>query len=92
MKTEANDPANPVSMSDRWAGLTKREMLAAMAMQGFISAWGSHDLTDREDIAHDAVLFADALNRAAENVKAEAPFGIAYIHRDDIRKTEIITP
>lgn len=71
MKTEGNEPANPVSMSDRWAGLTKREMLAAMMMQGFISAWGSHDLTDREDIAHDAVLFADALIKELNNTSTE---------------------
>ena len=42
-------------------GLTKREYFAGLAMQGLIASWGKHDLTDFDDIAHDAVMAADAL-------------------------------
>lgn len=42
-------------------GLTKREYIAAVAMQGILAAWGQHDVTDAGEIASDAVLHADAL-------------------------------
>lgn len=42
-------------------GLTKREYFAARAMQGFIAAWGQHDLVAADEIAHDSVFLADAL-------------------------------
>lgn len=42
-------------------GLTKREHFAAMMMQGLISAWGQHDVTDFGEIASDAAMAADAL-------------------------------
>ena len=65
--TNANDLVNPSVSANGYVikqGLTKREYFAAMAMQGFIAAWGNHDVTDVNDIAHDAVLAADALIRA----------------------------
>lgn len=43
------------------SGITKREHFAAMFMQGLISAWGQHDVTDFGEIASDAVMAADAL-------------------------------
>lgn len=42
-------------------GLTVRDYFAAIAMQGLISSIGQHDLLYCSDIAHDAVLYADAL-------------------------------
>lgn len=42
-------------------GLTIRQELAARAMQGLLSSWGSHDVTSLEEIASDAVRAADAL-------------------------------
>lgn len=74
MKTEANDPAfagNEYDHGQFNPGLSKREYFSALAMQGFISAWGGHDLTDREDIAHDAVLFADALIKELNNTSTK---------------------
>ena len=40
-------------------GLTKREQLAAMAMQGLCAHSG--DYHTEQDLAHDAVMYADAL-------------------------------
>lgn len=64
-------PAFPVLDSDNiggqltlacmGAGFTKREMLAGMAMQGLLSTWGQHDVTNYDEFAHDAVMAADAL-------------------------------
>lgn len=42
-------------------GFTKREIIAAMAMQGLLASWGEHDVTDFWDIASDSVKAADAL-------------------------------
>lgn len=52
----------PVSSS----GLTKREHFAAMAMQGLLSSFGNHDVTDYSEIASDAAMAADALLAALE--------------------------
>ncbi|AHK11809.1 hypothetical protein S349_19 [Shewanella sp. phage 3/49] len=48
-------------------GLTKREHFAAMAMQGLCSHSGDYHLA--EDIAYDAVMYADALLKELENTK-----------------------
>ena len=42
-------------------GMTLRDWFAGMAMQGFIAAWGQHDVTDFIEIAHDAYNMADAM-------------------------------
>lgn len=42
-------------------GLTKREYISIQVLNGLISAWGEHDVTDYNDLAHDAVMAADAL-------------------------------
>lgn len=46
---------------DKAKDLTKRELFAAMAMQGLLSDYNQHDMTDYKDFAHDAVMCADAL-------------------------------
>lgn len=46
-------------------GLTKREQFAAMAMQGLIS----HDVTDYDEMASDAVMAANALLAQLEKSK-----------------------
>lgn len=65
MKTNPNEPANPISEeeTDRidagvkiYSGLTKREHFAAMAMQGLLAA-GAHYST----LSEKAVVIADAL-------------------------------
>lgn len=71
-----NDPAYPVPNSanvNGQEGLTKRELLAAMAMQGMLanpggpvqassnSGWQSTTNCNRGDVANEAVQFADAL-------------------------------
>lgn len=66
MKTNNGDlSAMPNEGFNGWGtpevGLTKREHFAAMFMQGLISAWGQHDVTDFGEIASDAVMAADAL-------------------------------
>jgi hypothetical protein len=61
----ANDPAYPTPTD---AGLTKRELFAAMAMQGILSnaiILDRHGLTAAET-AHNALDFADSLIRALE--------------------------
>ena len=57
----ADIPAMPQygKFDDQSKGLTKREYLAAMAMQGIL-ACGPHDCDER-GIAHDAIRQADAL-------------------------------
>jgi len=73
MTINADSPAMPVpdgkfqwiggkgwqAMGD--TGLSKREHFAAMAMQGLLSSFGNHDITDYSEIASDAVMAADAL-------------------------------
>lgn len=68
-----NDPAFPISNKEELAGLTKRELLAAMAMQGILTgnklcysyerspAKNGHDLFIVQPIAMAAVEYADAL-------------------------------
>lgn len=50
----------PGSTTDEgnYDGLTKRELFAAMAMQGILS---EGDWTNMQSVAHDAVIAADAL-------------------------------
>lgn len=64
----ANQSSFPIFLQDGLsynshvdAGLTKRELFAAMAMQGLLASWGNHDVTDSGDLASDAVRAADAL-------------------------------
>lgn len=47
-------------------GYTKREDIAKACMQGLLSSYGQHDVTDFEEMAYDAVNAADALLRALE--------------------------
>lgn len=53
--SNANQPAYPFDCSN---GLTKRELFAAMAMQGMISNYGA---LDEDNAAKYAVSFSDAL-------------------------------
>lgn len=46
---------------DSPTGLTKREYLATMMMQGLLASWGQHDCGTYEELANDAVLAADLL-------------------------------
>jgi len=50
-------------------GINKREYIATSILNGLISAWGSHDVTDYNDLAHDAVMAADALINQLEIIK-----------------------
>lgn len=62
MKTNANDPINPVLVDGTGdSGLTKREYFAAKAMQGLLSDKGSYFPDERELWVCAAVKFADAL-------------------------------
>jgi hypothetical protein len=72
----ADMPAMPMSKADSikflqgdcvLTGLSKREHITAMAMQGFISAGGNGMPTDR-DIAQLAVKYADALLNEIERL------------------------
>jgi hypothetical protein len=53
-------------------GLTIRQHYAGLCMQGLLAAWGNHDVTGYDDLAHDAVKAADeliaALNKEVPNV------------------------
>lgn len=62
-----NDTAYPVG-DDMVIGLTKRELFAAMAMQGYISA-GSTGMPCPEDIAKYALDTADELINALNEQK-----------------------
>lgn len=59
MKTNGNDPASPSSGMSLRLGLTKRELFAAMAMQGMCSD-PKCKLVD-EEVAPIAVKLADLL-------------------------------
>jgi hypothetical protein len=48
----------------RFTGLTKREFLAALALQGLLNEWPL--TSDHEALARDAVRFADALIAALD--------------------------
>lgn len=49
------------SYNELEGGLTIREYFSAMFMQGLLSSWGQHDVTDFNDLASDSVKAADAL-------------------------------
>ncbi len=73
VNTGANWPAYPVtedSYHEPSRGLTKRELFAAMAMQGYCAREGSIEC-NADDIACDSVRLADAL--LAELAKDGAP-------------------
>ncbi len=53
---------------DHCEGLTKRELLAAMMMQGFIER-GANGLDTAKDISVQACVFADALIQELGKVK-----------------------
>lgn len=58
-----NENGDMVSIGE-WSGevgLTKLEHFAGLAMQGLLSSWGNHDVTDYDEIASDAVMAAKAL-------------------------------
>ena len=54
-------------MDKEWCGMTLRDYFAAKAMQGLISAWGAHDVTDFSELSHDSYRLADAMLREREN-------------------------
>lgn len=66
MSSNANDPAYPHHKEDSHGfpvmGLTKRELFAAMAMQGFLANPTTPDrVNDIKELARDAAFAADAL-------------------------------
>lgn len=71
MKTDGNDLVNSgedyeyigqcVTRTIKHSGLTKRELFAAMAMQGLLSDWPTNYESAAENAAKTAVKFADAL-------------------------------
>lgn len=56
---DANDPAFKIGHK----GMTLRDYFAAKAMEGFIAAWGQHDVEDFNEIASDSYMLADAMLR-----------------------------
>lgn len=69
MTTKANDPAFPLGgLSKLQIVLTKRELFAAMAMQGLLSSAARWPVQDNEPrmAAKDALKLADALIKALE--------------------------
>lgn len=65
-----NEPAFPMldpNSNYSQYGLTKREYFAAMAMQGFLSSWGKHDVDSFKGICTDAVFIADELIEQLNN-------------------------
>lgn len=64
-----NDPAVPCTdpTGNMYGGMTKREHLAGIMMQGLISSWGQHDVTDYTELAYDAVMAANALLAVLED-------------------------
>ncbi len=67
MKTEPNDNALPTTGNGPTDGLTKRELLAAMAMQGLL-AWSNRE-NQPMDYAVDSVRQADNLIAALNTSK-----------------------
>lgn len=68
-----NEPAFPALNNETQfyvPGLTKREYISAMNMQGLLAAWGQHDVTNFDEIAHDAVKAADALLAELEKTQS----------------------
>jgi hypothetical protein len=61
MNDNKNEPAYP---TESYYGLSKRELFAAMAMQGFIS--NSNAMGTYEDFARDSVEIAEALIKELE--------------------------
>jgi hypothetical protein len=57
MKTTGDNPAFPGAENRNLTGLTKREYLAALALQGLLA----HEGTEMEATAHRAVKLADQL-------------------------------
>lgn len=59
--SDATGSAFPTNQGTAWpsSGLTKRELFAAMALQGLLA--NDPDQDSVEGVAHDAVWFADAL-------------------------------
>lgn len=63
--TNPNSSINAIESLHNYSnGLTKREYIATSVLNGLISAWGQHCVTDYNDLAHDAVRAADALINA----------------------------
>lgn len=52
-------------------GLTKREQFAMAAMQGLLSSFGQHDVTDYGEIASDSVMAADTLLAELDKARGE---------------------
>ncbi len=69
IKENGDKPAAPVDGAARYSGLTKREMFAMAAMQGFLGADINWNKTSFVDVCHDAVKCADALLAELERAK-----------------------
>ena len=47
-------------------GMSLRDYFAATALNGLLSAWVAHDITDYNELAHDAYMAADTMLKARE--------------------------
>lgn len=79
MATEGNEPAYP-SVYDKKQltttaivnnGMSKREYMATQFMNGLLSSFGQHDVTNFDELASDSVKAADALIEALNTVKQQ---------------------
>ena len=70
MSENGNMPAYPYIFNGHVEGLTKREVMAAMAMQSLIPLWyDDDDIFDCPAVAADACKMADALLAELERTK-----------------------
>ena len=60
------DDVDPDISYPAHVGLSMRDYFAAKALQGLVSAWGGHDVTDFDELASDAYNMADAMLKARE--------------------------
>lgn len=63
-------------------GLTKREIFAAMAMQGLLSSPEPENAPGAGDVAHVAVMYADAL------IKELGKIGDGFPDRDEMARLD----
>lgn len=57
----ANKPSDPKEWNVPNGGIPIKLHIATQLMQGFISAWGEHDVTDFSELAADSLKAADEL-------------------------------
>lgn len=67
--TNADQPAYPKSIDDTGIGLTKRELFAAMAMQGFLAGRKEGAFTIDKEVMELCVKLADDILRQLETPK-----------------------